>query len=294
MKYVLVTGGTGQVGIELGLYHWPEGWTAVPMSSAELDLTNPASIAEKIAERPWHAVINAGAYTAVDKAEVDVEKAWRVNAVGVAILAVACRDAGIPLIQISTDYVFAGDRPGPWETDDPTGPLGVYGASKLGGELAVATSGARYAIVRTAWVVSPHGSNFVKTMLRLAAEHRSLNVVADQHGSPTGAADLAAALATIAVRLSADTTLASGIYHFSGAGRTSWAEFARAIFAGAAARGAAASDVNDIATSEYPTLARRPANSVLSHRAIERDFAISPRPWRDTLDEILDQLIGKA
>jgi dTDP-4-dehydrorhamnose reductase len=242
--------------------------------------------------RPWAAVINAAAYTAVDKAESDVVAAWTVNALAPAALAAACAAAAIPLVQVSTDYVFAGDKQGAWQVDDPVGPLGVYGASKLGGELAVRTSGARAAIVRTAWVVSAQGANFVKTMLRLAADRDQLRVVADQHGSPTSAADLAAALATIAVRLADDPSAPTGTFHFSNAGETTWADFAREIFRQSTARGGPSAAVEGIPTSDYPTPARRPANSLLSHDAIRTAYGIAPRPWDAALADILDALIG--
>jgi dTDP-4-dehydrorhamnose reductase len=169
MKTVLVTGANGQLGRALARAALPEGWKVVALDRAALDLADSAAIVAKVAERPWAAVINAAAYTAVDKAESDVVAAWAINALAPAAFAAACAQAAIPLVQVSTDYVFAGDRHGAWEVDDPVGPLGVYGASKLGGELAVRTAGVRHAIVRTAWVVSTDGANFVKTMLRVGA-----------------------------------------------------------------------------------------------------------------------------
>ncbi|WP_339485122.1 SDR family oxidoreductase, partial [Pseudomonas proteolytica] len=167
-----------------------------------------------------------------------------------------------------------------------------YGASKLGGELAVRTSRARHAIVRTAWVVSAHGNNFVKSMLRVGATRDELGVVDDQHGSPTSAADLAAALLTITVRLIEDDAAPTGIFHFSNAGAVSWSGFAREIFAQSSARGGAVAGVKPIATTDYPTPAQRPANSLLSHDAIRTAYGIEPRAWQDALSEILDELIG--
>jgi dTDP-4-dehydrorhamnose reductase len=289
---ILVTGGNGQLGTELQRCPWPAGYEIVPIDVAELDLTDTAAIAAKVAEREWAAVINGAAYTAVDKAESDLVTAWAVNAMAPAAFGQACAKAGIPLVQVSTDYVFAGDKQGAWEVDDPVAPLGVYGASKLGGELAVRTSGARHVIVRTAWVVSAHGNNFVKTMLRVGADRDTLTVVDDQRGSPTSAADLAQALATIAVRLIEDDGAPTGTYHFCNAGETSWAGFASEILRQSGDRGGASANVTPITTDQYPTPAKRPANSLLSHDAIRAAYGIEPRAWQDALSDILDELIG--
>ena len=292
MRDILITGAGGQLGTELQRVAWPDDVHIVAIDQADLDLTDTAAIAAKVGERNWAAVINGAAYTAVDKAESDLVTAWAVNAMAPAAFGKACAEAGIPLVQVSTDYVFAGDKKGAWEVDDPVAPLGVYGASKLGGELAVRTSGARHAIVRTAWVVSAHGSNFVKTMLRVAVANPTLRVVADQHGSPTSAADLAEALRTIALRLIKDANAPTGTFHFSNAGATNWADFAREIFRQSGLRGGATAAVEAIATSDYPTPAQRPANSLLSHRAIGAAYDIAPRSWEAALGDILDELIG--
>ncbi|WP_242097959.1 dTDP-4-dehydrorhamnose reductase [Sphingomonas sp. CROZ-RG-20F-R02-07] len=291
-RHILVTGTSGQLGTELRRCAWPKGWVVTAIDQADLDLADTAAIAAKVAERPWAVIINGAAYTAVDKAESDVVTTWAVNAMAPAAFAAACAKADIPLVQVSTDYVFAGDKQGAWEVTDPVAPLGVYGASKLGGELAVRTAGGRYAIVRTAWVVSAHGGNFVKTMLRVGAERDTLRVVNDQRGSPTGAADLAQALMTIAVRLAEDEGAQTGTFHFSNAGAVSWAGFATEIFRQSAARGGPSATVEPIATTDYPTPAKRPANSLLSHDAIRAAYGIAPRPWQDALADILDELIG--
>ena len=296
MTAILVTGGGGQLGTELQRCAWPQGITVVAIDLADLDLTDTAAIAAKVEGghegQPWAAVINGAAYTAVDKAESDLVTAWAVNAMAPAAFGQACARAGIPLVQVSTDYVFAGDKPTAWEVDDPVAPLGVYGASKLGGELAVRTSGARHVIVRTAWVVSAHGNNFVKTMLRVGAERDALKVVDDQRGSPTSAADLAQALMTITLRLIEDEGAPTGTFHFSNAGAVSWAGFATEIFRQAGERGGPTASVEPITTAEYPTPARRPANSLLSHQAIGSAYGITPRAWAEALSDILDELIG--
>lgn len=292
MRQVLVTGVNGQVGTELQRFAWPDGWEPVALARDALDLTDADAIVATVVERPWSAVINAGAYTAVDRAEGEQVAAWRTNALAPAAFGQACAQAGVPLVQVSTDYVFPGDTQGAWSVEDATGPLGVYGASKLGGELAVRTSGVRHAIVRTAWVVSAHGSNFVRTMLRVGAERGHLRVVDDQIGSPTSAADLAEALAAVAMRLAEEPGRSSGTFHFANAGAVSWAGFAAEIFRQSALRGGPSATVEPIATADYPTPAQRPANSLLDCSAISAAYGIVPRPWQDALGDILDKLIG--
>lgn len=288
---ILLTGGTGQVGIEFLQLGWPEGIRLHAPPRDELDLTDPVSVRRTIEARSYSAVISCGAYTAVDKAESDVGAAWAANALAPAILARGAAEAGIPIVHVSTDYVFAGDKDGFYREDDPVGPIGVYGASKEGGEQAVRTANPRHAIVRTAWVVSPHRANFLRTMLRLASDRDEIRVVADQVGCPTFAGDLAAALQRVVLRLVADPDAPTGTYHFVNAGEASWAEFAQAIFAASSGRGGASARVVPITTAEYPTPARRPTNSRLATDRIRRDFGVAPRPWPVALDEAIQQLV---
>jgi dTDP-4-dehydrorhamnose reductase len=287
---ILVTGGSGQVGLSLKELVWPAGVTVHTPGRAELDLADPSSVEAMVASRPWAAVISSGAYTAVDKAETEVRDAWLINAVAPAVLARGAAQAGIPIVHVSTDYVFDGSKPGFYSETDPVAPLGIYGASKEGGEQAVRTANPRHAIVRTAWVVSRHRANFIKTMLRFGAERDEMRVVGDQHGCPTFAGDLAAALQTVVLRMIADEAAPRGTYHFVNAGEASWAAFASAIFAASARHGGKQPKVTTITTAEYPTPARRPANSRLSTARIEADYGVKPRPWAEALEETVAAL----
>ena len=291
MRDILVTGGSGQVGGALVRLGAPEGFRFVAPPRAQLDLADPASIIAVVASRPWAAVINAAAYTAVDRAQAEVEAAWRVNALAPACLARATAEAGIPIIHVSTDYVFPGDLDRPYREDDPIGPLGVYGASKEGGEQAVRTGNSRHAIVRTSWVVSAHGANFIKTMLRLGADRDVLRVVADQHGAPTAAGDLAHVLALVMQSMISDPAAPLGTFHFANAGDTTWAGFAAEIFRLSAARGGPSARVEPIATKDYPTPARRPGNSRLDTQRIRDLYGVQPRPWEQATADIIDELI---
>jgi len=289
-RTILVTGGSGQVGRALGLLDWPEGIDLHAPTRAELDLADPASIGAAFAARAYAAVINCAAYTAVDKAEDDVVAAFAANAMGPAVLAAATAAAGVPIVHVSTDYVFDGSAPGFYREDAAVAPLGVYGASKLAGELAVASGNPRHVIVRTAWVLSDHGSNFAKTMLRVGATNAHLRVVDDQRGCPTSAADIATTLQTIALRLLDRDDAPMGIFHFVNAGEASWCDLARFIFAEASAQGGPSPAVQAIATADYPTRARRPANSRLDTRKIADTYGITPRPWQQAVAEIVSTL----
>jgi dTDP-4-dehydrorhamnose reductase len=290
----LLLGGSGQVGIELRRLAWPQAGRLIAPSRQDVDLENPVSIREIVAARPWAAVINCAAYTAVDRAETERERAWQINAVAPQVLAAATAAREIPLIQISTDYVFDGRKREPYVEDDPIAPLNVYGESKAAGERAVRTESQKHVIVRTSWVFSAHGTNFVKTMLRLGRERPALRIVADQHGCPTAAGDLATALQTIVLKLTATTTPAYGTFHLCNAEPTTWYDFAAAIFEEAAKAGARPPAVEPITTADYPTPARRAVNSVLDCSRARRAYGIALRSWRPALRETLAQMPVEA
>ena len=281
MNGLLVFGKTGQVARELARLV-PE---ARFLGRDQADLTDPDACLQAIRDSGCHAVINAAAHTAVDRAESEPDLARLINAEAPAAMARAAAELRLPFVHISTDYVFDGSGDQPRIESDPTGPLGVYGATKLAGEQGIAATGGQWAVLRTSWVFSAHGANFVKTMLRLGAEREELRVVADQHGGPTPAADIAAACLNMAQRMRADPSR-GGIYHFSGAADTNWAGFAREIMAQAGL----ACRITDIASSDYPTPARRPMNSRLDCAAIRRDFGITRPDWRTGLAQVLLEL----
>lgn len=294
MSVVLVTGGSGQVGHALARRSWPAPIRVLAPGRADLDLTDLAVVKALIAAEQVDAVINCAAYTAVDRAETEVAAAFEANALAPAVLAQATREADVPLVHVSTDYVFDGEASGAYEVDDPIRPVSVYGASKAAGEYAVRLGNPRSAVVRTAWVVSDRRANFVKTMLRLGQERDVMRVVADQRGAPTFAEDLAEALATVALRMIDDRSAPTGIFHFSNAGPTTWHGFASAIFEEADARGLRTPRLEAITTSDYPTPARRPANSLLSTARILRDYGIAPAAWRDGLGPLIDRILKEA
>lgn len=289
---ILILGATGQVGMALKRSLWPPQVEVHAPDRREVDLSDEDALTRIIASRKWACVINTAAYTAVDNAETEVGTAWRVNALAPALLASITAKARTPIVHVSTDYVFDGLSLQPYQPHDPVRPQNVYGASKEAGEQAIRTGNPRHVIVRTAWVVSPYRANFVKTMLRLAAERDVLRVVDDQCGCPTSAGDLASALMRISLRQAADPMAPCGTYHFVNAGQTTWYGFAREIMAGAGRRGARAISVEPIATADYKTPARRPANSALSTETLARDYDIWPRPWQHALDDILDILVA--
>ena len=290
---LLLLGGNGQVGRELRRSLAPLGELLVATREGAgtdlvADFDAPLALGELVRRVAPDVVVNAAAYTAVDRAETDVEAAFRVNAAAPSALACACAREGSLLVHFSTDYVFDGSGTRPYREDDPTAPLGVYGASKLAGEQAIRDSGARHAILRTAWVYAAHGKNFLLTMLRLGAEREGVRVVADQVGAPTPAHWIADVTAEL-VRQGSD---ASGTWHVTAAGQASWHAFAKALFEEAHAAGLLARlpGVEPITTKEYPTPARRPAYSVLDTGRLRADFGVEPPQWREALRAVIAQL----
>ncbi|WP_444453747.1 dTDP-4-dehydrorhamnose reductase [Rhodobacter capsulatus] len=276
----LVFGKTGQVAQELQRC-LPE---AIFLGRDAADLSDPAACAQAIRESDVNVVINAAAWTAVDKAETEEAAATVVNGEAPAAMARACAEKGIPFLHVSTDYVFSGEGTAPWVETDPVAPPNAYGRSKLAGEIGTRAAGGNTAILRTSWVFSAHGANFVKTMLRLSETREALNVVEDQIGGPTPAADIAAALVVMAQKMVAGQP--GGTYHFGGTPWVSWADFAREIFALAGRKVA----VTGIPTSAYPTPAVRPLNSRMNCSALERDFGIAPPDWKAGLAKVLKDL----
>jgi dTDP-4-dehydrorhamnose reductase len=290
-----VTGREGQLARAIRELLPAAGWHVEAIGRPEVDLERPGTVADAIRRARPAVVVSAAAYTAVDRAEDEPERAAAVNAVAPGVVAAAAAEVGAPVIHVSTDYVFDGSKRSPYSEADATKPLGVYGATKLAGEVAVAAANPRHVILRTAWVASPVGTNFVRTMLRLAAERPALRVVADQRGAPTFAADLASAVRAVADRLIANPPPGPehyGIFHIASAGETSWHGFAEAIVDGAARRGVARVPVEAITTAEFPTRARRPAYSKLSSDRIASVYGIRLPHWRDGLERCLDTLIG--
>jgi len=290
---LLVTGGGGQLASAVAA----AGGDAVRhVGRPEFDFERPETIEAAFrGADPW-LVVNAAAYTAVDAAEGDAAAAYRANRDGPSELARLCAGAGVPLIHVSTDYVFDGAKPTPYVETDPVAPQGVYGASKLAGEQAVLGSGARAIILRTAWVYAATGKNFVRTMLTLGKTRERLTVVADQHGCPTGASDLADAILTIADRLRGGGWRPDyqGVFHAAGGGSTSWQGLAVAVFEEAARHGARVPEVAPIATADWPTPAKRPANSRLDCTRLRDVFDVTLPHWRPSLSRTVDAIFASG
>ena len=300
---IAVIGSGGQVGSELVGLDWSSYLAehkveVISFTRAELDVTNEAAVRTNLSEVKPDWVINASAYTAVDKAESDSVAAYSVNAVGPEILARYSNELGAKLIHISTDYVYPGGGSAPLTEDDAVGPTGVYGASKLAGELLVSRVCKEHIILRTAWVYGASGGNFVKTMLRLGADRKNLNIVSDQWGGPTSAVGIAGAIAAMIGVVTdrdargEDLSQCWGTYNFSGEPHVNWAQFAQAIFSEAVSLGLISSEpvIEPITTEQYPTPAKRPFNSRLSNQKIADVFGLQPDDWRASLKDMLVEL----
>lgn len=291
---ILVTGGQGQVALALGRLSPARGMDVTVVGRPDFDFDKPETIAAVFDSRPWAYVVNAAAYTAVDAAEADEAGAARANRDGPAMLATLCAGRSIPFIHISTDYVFDGDKGAPYVETDPTNPTGAYGRTKRDGEAAVLAAGGQSVILRTAWVYSDTGKNFVKTMLAAGAKLPKLRVVADQIGSPTAAEDLAAAILDIIAVIDRDgwQPAFGGLYHATGAGETSWHGLAIATFEEAQRHGGPFPAVEAIATADWPTPARRPADSRLDNGKLAATFGVQLPDWRASLARTIDRLLA--
>lgn len=289
----LVAGKNGQVARCLRDLAFQQNIPIVAVGRPELDLKDRSSIDRVLDAIEPSAVINAAAYTAVDRAETESAAAFAINSTGAAEIADAAGRRRIPFLHLSTDYVFDDGKKSPYDEDDIVAPLNIYGASKLAGEVAVLKACPGAVILRTSWIYSPYGNNFVRTMKRLSETQLIVKVVDDQRGTPTSAAELASAVLKIVARLqsvgSRDDD--AGIYHLAGEGEASWHELASAVFAGLARRRRSVALLQSIATDEYPTLARRPQNSCLDSSRAERVFGIRLASWRSSLEVCLDQLV---
>jgi dTDP-4-dehydrorhamnose reductase len=294
---VILVFGHGQLGQEVARTARARNVPLVTLPRAEADIAERAAVESAIARHRPALVVNAAAYTRVDQAETEAEGAQRANAIGPGVLARACAAAGVPLVHISSDYVFDGAKLGAYREDDPIAPLGVYGRSKAAGETAVRDAQREHVILRTSWVYGAFGHNFLKTMLRLAATQDELRVVADQRGCPTATRELADAILTIAPRLTAREDI-WGTYHFAGSGATTWHGFATRIVAAQAPLTGRKPRVTAITTAEYPTAARRPANSELDCGLFAQTFGFRARPWEQETDAVVRALVtaerGKA
>jgi len=290
---ILLTGANGQVGRELSSCGGQRGFEILALDRSDLDITDPVSVSREVNRSGVSLVVNAAGYTAVDEAESEPELAFATNRDGPAYLASACGKAGIPLVHISTDYVFDGQKKGAYLETDPVSPLSIYGKSKAAGEVEVREHLKEHLILRTGWLYGVHGHNFVKTMLRLGREREKVQVVTDQYGCPTYAADLAETILRIAAKLLDGRQVHWGTYHYCGKGVTSWHGFAEAIFN--LARKYVPLKVKQteaITTAEYPTAAKRPANSVLDCSLFRSHFGFAPKPWNESLARMLHQVLS--
>jgi dTDP-4-dehydrorhamnose reductase len=287
---IAIIGRSGQIAQSLRGLGRARGLYVFCAGRPDVDLTSLETIERFLERVSPDLVVNAAAYTAVDKAESEPDAAFRVNGAGAAHVAAACASARVPLVHLSTDFVFDGNKRTPYVETDRVAPISVYGASKAAGEDAVRAACGRHVILRTSWVYAPFGTNFVRTMLRLGAERSELGVVADQRGTPTDARDIARAILDIAPRLKAATTDVWGTYHLTGSYETTWHKFAEEIFRQAALRGAMVPRLKAISTTDYPTAAKRPAYSVLDNGKFIATFGFALPDWRASLAGCLDEL----
>lgn len=290
---IAVTGKLGQIVASLVERGGAAGHDVIAVGRPELDLADPVSVARVLEATVPDAIVSAAAYTAVDKAESESALAHVVNGQGAGAVAQAAKELGVPLVHVSTDYVFDGTLDRPYLESDPTRPTGVYGASKLVGEQAVlAAHGDDSAVLRVAWVYSPFGGNFVKTMLRLAADRDEVSIVADQLGNPTSALDIADGIIKVAADLLSNNDRAlRGVFHMTANGEASWAEFAEAVFAASAVRGGPSARVKRVTTADYPTPATRPANSRLDCGRIAKVHSVALPDWRQSLETVIARLL---
>lgn len=289
---ILVTGAQGQVGKELTHIADDKGYNVFAASRAELDITQEIKVTDYINQLQPDIVINAAAYTAVDKAENEQDLAFAINRNGAKNLALACKKQNIPLLHISTDYVFDGSKSEAYNENDSVSPLGIYGESKWQGEEVIRHNLQNYIILRVAWVFGAQGSNFVKTMLRLGKERDELNVVADQYGGPSPAKNIASTLIVLAEQYQQNNSLTWGTYHYCGSPKTSWYDFAKEIFEQGFETGLLNKQVKvkPITTAEYPTVAKRPANSMLDCSKLKSTFGIEMPEWKNALKQVLAEL----
>ncbi len=292
---ILVSGACGQLGQELMLLGRQNGNCLIALDLPEMDITRPQSVSAAINEHKPDLIVNAAAYTDVDGAETEIQQAFRVNCDGPANLAAACADNQIPLIHISTDYVFDGGKKAPYVESDPISPVGIYARSKADGEARVRSLAPCHVILRTSWLYSAFGKNFVKTMLALGEKRRNVTVVADQFGTPTSSQDLAQTILTIASSIRSNGPSPWGTYHYANTGVTSWYEFALEIFKIASSFGLFESPrVTPISTDQYPTPARRPPYSALDCTLIQRKLNIVCPPWQESLQTVIHRIVSHA
>jgi dTDP-4-dehydrorhamnose reductase len=291
---IVVTGVNGQVAASL-MERGKGRADIVALGRPHLDLADRDSVLDALAATPCEIIVNAAAFTAVDKAEQEPDQAMRINADGAGHVAEAAARLGVPMLHLSTDYVFDGANERPNRETDPTSPLGAYGRSKLAGEARVLATQPNCAILRTAWVYSPFGTNFARTMLRLGETREEVGVVADQRGNPTSALDLADALLVVAARIASDASpVLRGVFHMTGQGEATWADLAEATFAAAERQGRRPVRVKRIPTADYPTLTRRPPNSRLDNGKLIRTYGVILPDWRASLSGCVDRLLSRT